>query len=137
MNSVKVAMGFPMLATVVWLFNIASSHYGKNVLWLGIFLVVVALAAWVFGEFVQRGEISTSISFRSEFDTGEVSRWFLMPRGKEYRSFQIVRHETGKPGTGEVVTGLTEYLTDDPSLIAFKLASVKAGYTFEVAWFYK
>jgi thiol:disulfide interchange protein DsbD len=51
----KIAMGFPMLATVVWLFNVASSNYGKNVVWLGVFLVSVAFAAWIFGEFVQRG----------------------------------------------------------------------------------
>src|SRR5439155_23545002 len=31
----KVAMGFPMLATVIWLYGITSSSYGKNVLWLG------------------------------------------------------------------------------------------------------
>jgi thiol:disulfide interchange protein DsbD len=55
MEKFKIAMGFPMLATVVWLFNIAASSYGKNVLWLGIFLVVVAFAAWIFGEFFQRG----------------------------------------------------------------------------------
>jgi thiol:disulfide interchange protein len=55
MEKFKIAMGFPMLATVVWLFNVASSSYGKNVLWLGVFLVVVAFAAWIFGEFVQRG----------------------------------------------------------------------------------
>jgi len=56
MEKFKIAMGFPMLATVVWLFNIAASSYGKDVLWLGIFLVVVAFAAWVYGEFVQRGK---------------------------------------------------------------------------------
>jgi thiol:disulfide interchange protein len=55
MEKFKIAMGFPMLATVVWLFNIAASSYGKNVLWFGIFLVVVAFAFWVFGEFFQRG----------------------------------------------------------------------------------
>jgi thiol:disulfide interchange protein len=55
MEKFKIAMGFPMLATVVWLFNVASSSYGKNVLWLGVFLVVVAFAAWIFGEFFQRG----------------------------------------------------------------------------------
>jgi thiol:disulfide interchange protein len=55
MEKFKIAMGFPMLATAVWLFNLAYDDYGKNVLWLGIFLVIVALAAWVFGEFVQRG----------------------------------------------------------------------------------
>jgi thiol:disulfide interchange protein len=55
MEKFKIAMGFPMLATAVWLFNLASGDYGKNVLWLGVFLVVVAFAAWIFGEFFQRG----------------------------------------------------------------------------------
>jgi thiol:disulfide interchange protein DsbD len=55
MEKFKIAMGFPMLATVVWLFSVAGSSYGKNVLWLGVFLVIVAFAAWIFGEFVQRG----------------------------------------------------------------------------------
>jgi hypothetical protein len=89
------------------------------------------------GGFVQRGEISTTIAFRSEFDAAEVTRWILLPRGREYRSFEILRHETGKPTTAEVVKGFTEYLADDSSIIAYKMASVKAGYTFEVTWFYK
>ena len=62
MEKFKIAMGFPMLATVVWLFNIATASYGRNVLWLGIFLVVVALAAWIFGEFFQRGQKHKSIA---------------------------------------------------------------------------
>jgi thiol:disulfide interchange protein DsbD len=55
MEKFKIAMGFPMLLTMVWLFNLAAESYGSRALWLGIFLVIVALAAWVFGEFVQRG----------------------------------------------------------------------------------
>jgi predicted acylesterase/phospholipase RssA len=89
------------------------------------------------GEFVQRGEVSTTIAFRSEFDAAEVTRWILLPRGREYRSFEIVRYETGKDATAEVVKGFTEYLADDSSVIAYKIASVKAGYTFEVTWLYK
>lgn len=56
MEKFKIAMGFPMLATVVWLFGVAASDYGARVFWLGVFLVGVALAAWIFGEFVQRGQ---------------------------------------------------------------------------------
>jgi predicted acylesterase/phospholipase RssA len=89
------------------------------------------------GVFLQRGENSTTITLRSEMDAAEVTRWFLMPRGREYRSFQILRYETGKPATAELVRGFTEYLADDSSIIAYKMASVKAGYTFEVSWFYK
>jgi thiol:disulfide interchange protein DsbD len=51
----KVAMGFPMLATAMWLFSLIPLHYGRRSLWLGLFLVILALAAWVYGEFVQRG----------------------------------------------------------------------------------
>jgi thiol:disulfide interchange protein DsbD len=62
MERFKIAMGFPMLATVVWLYSIAASSYGKNVFWLGAFLVIVALAAWIFGEFIQRGRTRKGLS---------------------------------------------------------------------------
>jgi thiol:disulfide interchange protein len=56
MERFKQAMGFPMLATMVWLYWINAGRYGDGgVLWLGVFLVLVALAAWVWGTFVQRG----------------------------------------------------------------------------------
>ncbi|MBI3877508.1 MAG: thioredoxin family protein [Verrucomicrobia bacterium] len=56
MEKFKVAMGFPMLATAIWLFSFTAKRFGPDgPLWLALFLVVVALAAWVFGEFVQRG----------------------------------------------------------------------------------
>jgi thiol:disulfide interchange protein DsbD len=54
MERFKVAMGFPMLATAMWLFSLIPLHYGRRSLWLGLFLVILALAAWVYGEFVQR-----------------------------------------------------------------------------------
>ena len=55
MEKFKVAMGFPMLATGVWLFTVSIEYYGGRILWFGIFLTVIAMAAWVFGEFFQRG----------------------------------------------------------------------------------
>ena len=54
MERFKIAMGFPMLATAMWLFNLIPLHYGRRALWLGLFLVILSLAAWVYGEFVQR-----------------------------------------------------------------------------------
>jgi hypothetical protein len=89
------------------------------------------------GVFLHSGENSTAVAFRSDADAQEVTRWVLLPSGKEYRSYQILRYETGKPGTAEVVKGLTDYMVDDLTIIGFKLASVKAGYTVEVTWFYK
>jgi thiol:disulfide interchange protein len=56
MERFKIAMGFPLLGTAVWLFSLSLSHFGPDgALWIGLFLVVVAVAAWIFGEFVQRG----------------------------------------------------------------------------------
>ena len=54
MERFKIAMGFPMLATALWLFTLAAEHYG-DVFWLGVFLVTIALVAWIYGEFIQRG----------------------------------------------------------------------------------
>ncbi len=52
----KQAMGFPMLATAIWLLWVATKTFGRDgALWLGLFLVVLSLAAWIWGEFVQRG----------------------------------------------------------------------------------
>jgi hypothetical protein len=89
------------------------------------------------GQFVKRGTGSTSISFQTQVDTAEVTRWFLLPRGKEYRSFRILRWETGKPEKVEPVKVVNEFLADDSTILAYKLLSVKAGYTHEVTWFYK
>ena len=56
MEKFKTAMGFPMLATAAWLFSIVGRHYGtRGTLWVGLFLVCVAVAAWIWGEFIQRG----------------------------------------------------------------------------------
>ena len=62
MEKFKIAMGFPMLLTAVWLFNLAEDDYGKNVLWLGVFLVIVAFAAWIFGAFVQRARAGKGVA---------------------------------------------------------------------------
>jgi thiol:disulfide interchange protein DsbD len=57
MEHFRVAMGFPMLATALWLFTLVSRHYGTaGIFWIGIFLVFVAVAAWIWGVFVQRGQ---------------------------------------------------------------------------------
>jgi thiol:disulfide interchange protein DsbD len=55
MQRFKIALGFPMLATVVWLYKLSLNHLSKSQsLWFGIFLVTLALSAWIWGEFVQR-----------------------------------------------------------------------------------
>jgi thiol:disulfide interchange protein DsbD len=51
----KVAMGFPLLATAVWVFWFTAGRMGSSgVLWLGLLLVLVSAAAWIWGEFGQK-----------------------------------------------------------------------------------
>jgi thiol:disulfide interchange protein DsbD len=54
MEKFKMAMGFPMLATAAWLVWVTARN-SDDMLWLELFLVVLALAAWIWGAFVQRG----------------------------------------------------------------------------------
>jgi thiol:disulfide interchange protein DsbD len=55
MEKFKIAMGFPMLATVVWLFKLTLNHFSKSdVFWFGVILVALSMSAWIWGEFVQR-----------------------------------------------------------------------------------
>ncbi len=56
MEKFKIAMGFPMLAAAIWLFSFTASSFGEDgVLGLGLFLLMMAISLWVWGEFVQRG----------------------------------------------------------------------------------
>jgi thiol:disulfide interchange protein DsbD len=54
MEKFKVAMGFPMLATAVWLMWSSANGDQTELLRLAFSLVGLALAAWIWGEFVQR-----------------------------------------------------------------------------------
>jgi len=60
-----------------------------------------------------------------------------LPEGREYQSYQTVRYQEGKPETAEAVKIVTEYLAEDFSILAYKLLSLKPGYTHEVTWFYR
>jgi thiol:disulfide interchange protein DsbD len=62
MEKFKIAMGFPMLLAAVWLYDISTAFYGDRSWWLGVFLVIIALVAWIFGEFVQRGRSRKTIA---------------------------------------------------------------------------
>ncbi len=67
MEHFKVGMGFPMLMTAMWLFWLAGRHFEERVVWLGFFLVMVSAAAWVFGQFVQRGRSRRGVAMAACF----------------------------------------------------------------------
>ena len=58
----KQIMGFPMLAAAIWVLSFTGPMFGEGgVMWLGVFLCVVALAAWIYGEFMQRNVPKSSM----------------------------------------------------------------------------
>jgi predicted acylesterase/phospholipase RssA len=89
------------------------------------------------GVVLRDGIDSTTLAFVIEAETIELTRWLLMPKGREYRSFQMIRYQTGKPETAETVKLVTEFLADDYTILAFKLLALKPGYTYELTWFYR
>jgi predicted acylesterase/phospholipase RssA len=89
------------------------------------------------GLYLQRGDNGTEIAVPLQSEVAELTMWILMPEGREYQSFGIVRQETGKPENVEDWKVVTEYLADDYSILAFKLLALKPGYTYVVSWLYK
>jgi hypothetical protein len=89
------------------------------------------------GRFLQRGVNGTALVFPIRADTAELTTWILMPEGSEYRSFRIIRYESGKPDRVEAVKVVTEYLAEDFTILSFKLLSLKSGNTYEVSWIYR
>lgn len=89
------------------------------------------------GRFLREGAGSVTLAFDIEVETVELSRWLLMPEGKEYSRYQIIRHRTGNPELAENVKVVTQYVSDDRTILAFKLLGLDPGYTYELTWFYR
>jgi predicted acylesterase/phospholipase RssA len=89
------------------------------------------------GDFVHDHGASATFRFEPEAETAELTRWILMPEGREYKSHRLVRYETGKPETMELFKFATEYLATNYKILAFKLLALKPGYTYDLTWFYK
>jgi predicted acylesterase/phospholipase RssA len=85
---------------------------------------------------LDRGESHSALAIPVHINTAELTSWILMPQGKDYRSWGIIRYKTGKPENVEPVKVVTEYLAQDYAILAFKLLSLEAGYTYEVRWDY-
>ena len=71
------------------------------------------------GGILQHNEASTAIPFPVRTDMAEMTVWVLMPAGKEYRSFRILRKGQGKV---EEVKVASEYLAEDSDDPRFPIA---------------
>ena len=89
------------------------------------------------GLFVREGNGVVTLAFEVEVETVELTRWLMLPEGRQFRDYRLIRYETGKPESTEEVKVVTRYLAQDNSILAFKLLALKPGYTYELTWFYR
>jgi predicted acylesterase/phospholipase RssA len=89
------------------------------------------------GEYLQYNAGSATVAADIRAKTAELTRWILLPEGRTYRSFRLIRYETGKPETAEAVKIVSEYLAEDYTILSYKLLSLKPGYTYELTWYYQ
>ena len=87
MERFKVAMGFPMAAVAFWLLSLLDRHYGNaGVMWIGIYLVFLALAAWVWGQFVQGNSHRKAMSMAVSAMLVVVGYGFALEQQLDWRS---------------------------------------------------
>jgi thiol:disulfide interchange protein DsbD len=115
MEKFKKAMGFPMLLTAVWLFNLAIGDYGPNVLWLGVFLVLMAFAAWIFGEFVQRGRARKGVGLVIALVVAIGGYVFVLEDQLHWRAPLTITHS---PGAAEASPGGISWQPWSPAAVA-------------------
>jgi thiol:disulfide interchange protein/DsbC/DsbD-like thiol-disulfide interchange protein len=95
MQRFKVAMGFPMLATAMWLFWVTATRLGRSgVLWFGLFLVILSFAAWIWGEFVQRNTNRTGLAMALSLLFAASGYGFILENHLHWRSPQTVQRDT-------------------------------------------
>ena len=49
----------------------------------------------------------------------------------------MIRYPTGTSEMVESIKPVTEFRVNDSTILAFKLLALKAGYTYELTWFYR
>jgi thiol:disulfide interchange protein DsbD len=94
MEKFKVGMGFPMLATAVWLYSVAvKAHFGASgAFWLAMFLLLVAFAVWVFGAFIQRGAKRKTIAALASIGALVLAVAFVLEKQLNWRSPNYARN---------------------------------------------
>jgi len=99
MERFKIAMGFPMMATAIWLLYIASYHFGQRaILWIGMFLTVLAAAAWIYGQFIQRGAKHRGLAFGIMIALLLFDYFWILEGKLHWRKVELAASGAGAPG---------------------------------------
>jgi hypothetical protein len=75
-----------------------------------------------------------SATFYVDDETGLVSCWLLLPEGRQYENFDLLRYYDENARVPERVTPAYNYDTLEGRVLAFALLNVKPGFTYEARW---
>ena len=98
MGRFKMAMGFPMIATAVWLYSVALSHFppgAEAALWLGLLLVLVSLSAWIWGQFAQQTAALRPLSISAAFLVGAGGFVWILEGELKWRAQSVLAETSG------------------------------------------
>jgi thiol:disulfide interchange protein DsbD len=108
MEKFKIALGFPMLGMAAWSLSLLVGHHGQQgVLWVGVFLVMLGLAAWVYGEFIQRGSRRKGLAWLIVLAIVGGGYAYTLENRVDWRHPVV---ETSAPGMVQTVPGGIEWL---------------------------
>jgi len=72
--------------------------------------------------------------FYVDDETGLLSCWLLLPEGKQYQNFDLLRYQTSKAKVPERVIPAYQFDTLDGRVLSFSLLNVKPGFLYEARW---
>lgn len=78
-----------------------------------------------------------STPFYVDAETGVLSYWLLLPEGKPYQNFELIRSPTGTALSPELIKPASHLQTPDGQILAFSLLSLKPGFIYECRWTYR
>lgn len=103
MITFKTVMGFPMAATALWLLSLAPYHFGESgVFLIGLFLVCVSLAAWIFGQYIQTGQGHVLISWATAVAALVLGYVLILERELHWRNPPPLAASTTTTTTGGI-----------------------------------
>jgi predicted acylesterase/phospholipase RssA len=84
-----------------------------------------------------RPELLQAATFYVDAETGLLSCWLLLPEGRQYQSFDLLRYPTGNATAPEPVVTANVLNAADGQILAFTFLGVKPGFSYECRWTYR
>ncbi len=78
-----------------------------------------------------------SVSFDVENDTALMNGWLLLPEGKRYQNFELLRYEAADATAPEFVVPANLVDSMEGRILGFSLLSLKPGFRYECRWSYR